>query len=198
MFFWNSLSVFKWSNGYRQFDLVPLPFLNPAWTSGRSQFMYYLLKTGLENVEHYFALSMWDECNCAVLWAVFVIAFLYDWNENWPFPSCGYCWFFSNLLTYCVQHFTASSFRIWKSSTGIPSPLLDLFIMMLPKAHLALHSRMSGSRWVSIPLWLSGLWRSFLYSAFLYSHHLFLISSASVKSTSFLSLLCPSLHEMFP
>ena len=29
---------------------------------------------------------MWDECNCAVVWAFFGIAFLWDWNENWPFP----------------------------------------------------------------------------------------------------------------
>ena len=31
--------------------------------------------------------------------------------------------------------FTASSFRIWNSSTGIPSPPLALFTVMLPKAH---------------------------------------------------------------
>ena len=29
--------------------------------------------------------SVWDECNCAVVWAFFGIAFLWDWNENWPF-----------------------------------------------------------------------------------------------------------------
>ena len=41
MFFWSSLA-FWWSNGCWQFDLslVPLPFLNPAWTSGSSQFTY--------------------------------------------------------------------------------------------------------------------------------------------------------------
>ena len=47
-----------------------------------------LLKPGLENFEHYFA-SMWDECNCAVVRAFFGIAFLWDWNENWPFPVCN-------------------------------------------------------------------------------------------------------------
>ena len=31
-------------------------------------------------------------------------------------------------------------------TTGIPSPPLALFIVMLPKAHLTSHSRMSGSR----------------------------------------------------
>ena len=41
------------------------------------------LKPGLENFEHYFT-SVWDECNCVVVWAVFGIAFLWDWNENWP------------------------------------------------------------------------------------------------------------------
>ena len=47
--------------------------------------VHVLLKPGLENFEHYFT-SMWDECNCAVAWALFGIAFLRDWNENWPFP----------------------------------------------------------------------------------------------------------------
>ena len=36
----------------------------------------------------------------------------------------------------------------YNSSTEIPSPLLTLFIVMLPKAYLASHSRMSGSRGV--------------------------------------------------
>ena len=47
--------------------------------------VHVLLKPGLENFGHYFT-SMWDECNCAVVWAFFGIAFLWDWNENWPFP----------------------------------------------------------------------------------------------------------------
>ena len=47
--------------------------------------VHVLLKPGLENFEHYFA-SMWDECNCVVVWTLFGTAFLWDWNENWPFP----------------------------------------------------------------------------------------------------------------
>ena len=47
-----------------------------------------LLKPGLDNFEHYFS-SVWDECNCAVVWLFFGIAFLWDWNENWAFPC--YC-----------------------------------------------------------------------------------------------------------
>ena len=43
----------------------------------------------------------------------------------------------------------------------------------LPKAHLISHSRMSGSRWVIIPSWLSRSLRSLLYSSSVYSCHLF-------------------------
>ena len=60
---------------------------------------------------------------------------------------------------------------------------------MLPKAHMTWHSRMSGSRWVTTPLWLSGSWRSFLYSFSVYYCLLFLISSASVRSIPFLSFI---------
>ena len=48
---------------------------------------------------------------------------------------------------------------------------------------------MSGSRWVITPLWLSGAWISFLYSSSVYTWHLFLISSASVRSIPFLSFI---------
>ena len=59
-------------------------------------------------------------------------------------------------ICWCIEcsTFTASSFRILNSSVGIPSRPLSLFAVMLPKAHLTLHSRMSGSRWVITPLWL--------------------------------------------
>ena len=49
----------------------------------RWNFSWHTVKPGLENFEHYFA-SVWDECNCAVVWACFGIAFLWDWNENGP------------------------------------------------------------------------------------------------------------------
>ena len=60
---------------------------------------------------------------------------------------------------------------------------------MLSNTHLTSHSRMSGSRWGITPSWLSGSWWSFLYSSLVYSCHLFLISSASVRSIPFLSFI---------
>ena len=55
--------------------------------------VHVLLKPGLKNFEHYFT-SVWDECNCAVVWAFFGIAFLWDWHGNWPLQSCGHYWVF--------------------------------------------------------------------------------------------------------
>ena len=83
--------------------------------------IHVLLKPGLEKFEHYFT-SMWDECICVEVWAFFGIAFLWDWNENWPFQSCGHCWVFQIYWHIECNTLTASSFRIWKNSTGIPSP----------------------------------------------------------------------------
>ena len=101
--------------------------------------VHVLLKSGLENFEHYFA-SVWDEWNCAVVWTFFGIAFLWDWNENWSFQSCAHCWVFQIRWHFEHSSFTTSSFRIWRSSARIPSPPLALFIVMLPLAHMTLHS----------------------------------------------------------
>ena len=107
------------------------------------------------------------------------------------FQSCGHCWVFQICWHIECSTFTASSFRIWKNSTGIPSPTLALFVVMLPKVPLTSHSRMSGSRWMITPLWLSESWRSFLYSSSVYSWCLFLICSASVRSIPFLYFIEP-------
>ena len=66
--------------------------------------IHILLKPGLENFRHFFT-SVSDECNCVVMWAIFGIAVLWDWNENWPFPVLWPLLSFPNLLAYWMQHF---------------------------------------------------------------------------------------------
>ena len=83
MFFWNSLAflMIQWMLAIS--SLVPLPFLNPAWTSGSSQFMYcWSLAWRILSI----TLLACEMSNCAVVWTFFGFAFLRDWNENWPFP----------------------------------------------------------------------------------------------------------------
>ena len=112
--------------------------------------VHVLLKPGLENFEHYFA-SVWDECNCTVVSTFLALPFFGIGMKTDLFQSCGQCWVFQICWHIECSTFTASSFRIWNSSAGIPTLPLSLFIVMLPKAHLTSHSRMSGSRWVITP-----------------------------------------------
>ena len=124
----------------------------------------------------------------SILWHCFF------WGLEWKLTfsqSCGHCWVFQIWWHIECSTFTASSFRIWSSSTGIPSPPLSLFVVMLSKAHLTSHSSMSASMWVITPSWLFGSWRSLFIWLSVYSCYLFLISSASIRSIAFLSFIKP-------
>ena len=175
-------------------SLVPLPFLNPAWTCGISQLMYcWSLAWRILSIT-------WLVCEMRAIVPYFehslALPFFGIGMKTDLFQFCGHCWVFQICWYIDWSTFTASSFSILNSSTGIPSPPLALFIVMLPKAHLSSHFRMSG---VITPSWLSGSWRSFLHSSSVYSCLLFSISSASVRSNSFqppelqhVRLPCPS------
>ena len=156
MFFWNSLA-FSMIRGCWQFDLW---FLCLFWIQLEHLkfFVHLLLKPSLENFEHYFA-RMWNECNCVIVWTFLALSFFGIGMKTDLFQSYGHCWVFQVCWHFECSTFTASSFRIWNSSAGKPSPPLALFVVMLPKAHLTLHYRMSGSRWVITPLWLSRSWK---------------------------------------
>ena len=124
-----------------------------------------------------------------ILW--YCLSFGLEWKTD-LFQSYGHCWVLQICWHIECSALTASSFRIWNSSAGIPSPPLVLLIVMLPKVHLTSHFRMYDSIWFITPSWLSGALRFFLYS-FLYnlffkniyvyilniyycSHHLFPLS----------------------
>ena len=71
--------------------------------------LHILLKPSLKDFEHYLA-GMWNEYNCAVVWTFFGIAFLWDRNENRPFPVLWALLSFPNALAYWVQHFNSIFF----------------------------------------------------------------------------------------
>ena len=184
-------------------SLVPLPFLYPGWTSGSSCFMNcWSLAWRILSIT-FLACEMSvivQNFQCCLALPFFGIGIKTD-----IFQSCGHCWMFQICWHIECSTFPMASFRIWNNSTEIPSPPLALFVVMLPKPHLTLHSRMSGSKWVITPSWLSGSWKSFSYSSSGYPCHLFLTAFASNRRRSillgpyhFCLLLCPSLHEMFP
>ena len=75
-------------------------FSKSSWYTWKFS-VHILLKPTLKDFEHYPA-NMWNECNCTVVWTLFGIALLWDWNENCPFPVLWPLLSFPNLLTYRV------------------------------------------------------------------------------------------------
>ena len=143
----------------RCFSGIPLFFLwsNRCWqlTSGSSAFskscldiwkfsVHISLKPRLKDFEHYLV-SMWNEQNCVVIWSSLALPFFGIGMKTDLSQSCGHCWVFLSCWHTECSTFTTSSFRIWNSSAGIPSPPPALFLVMLPKAHFTSYSRMSDS-----------------------------------------------------
>ena len=70
------------------------------WWTGRPGMLQLM---GSQRVGHDWATELnWDEHNCAIVWTFFGIAFLWDWNENWPFPVLWPLLSFPNLRAYWV------------------------------------------------------------------------------------------------
>ena len=108
-FFWNSLAFYMIKQMLTTWSLVSLPSSKSIlyiWEF----LIHVLLKTSLKDFEDNPAI-MWNEGNCTIVWTFFGIAFLWDWNENWPFPALQSQLSFPNLLTYWVQHFNSIIFE---------------------------------------------------------------------------------------
>ena len=81
--------------------------------------VHILLKPGLENFEHYFT-SLWDECNCAVVWAFFGIACLWDcpsleleWKRTFSSPvATAEFSKFDGILSVALSQHHLSEFEI--------------------------------------------------------------------------------------
>ena len=129
MFFWNSLAFSMTQQMFAVWSV------SSAFSKSRFNIwkfsVHILSKPSLKDFV-YFLANVWNECNLADL-TFFGFAFLWDWNKNWPFYSCGHCWVFHICWHIECSIFTATSFRMWSSSAAIPSPPLALFIVMLPK-----------------------------------------------------------------
>ena len=134
--------------------LVPLSYLNPAWTSGSSWFTYCwslawrILSFTLLACEMSAIVQQFEHCLALPFFGIGIKTDL--------FQSCDHCWVFQICWLIECSTVIASCFRIWNSSTRIPPPPLAFFVVMLLKAHLTSHSRLSGYGWVITPSWLSG------------------------------------------
>ena len=75
--------------------------------------VHMLLKPGLENFEHYFT-SMWDDCNCAVVWIFLALPFFVIRMKTYLFQSYGHCRVcqFANILSAALSQHHLSGFEI--------------------------------------------------------------------------------------
>ena len=121
-FFWSSFVFSMIQHMLANWSLVPLSFLNPAWTSGSSQFT-----------------CCWS-LNCKILSIILLVcemSTIVQWFEHFLampffgtrmktdlFQSCGHRWVFQIRWYNECSTFTASFFKIWNSSAGIPPPPL--------------------------------------------------------------------------
>ena len=152
MFFWNFLAFPMIQQVLGIWSLVPLPFLNLASTSGSSRFMYRwnlawrILSTTLLACEM-----------SAVVWQFehsLVLPFFGIGMKTNLFQSRGHCWLFQICWHIECSTLTASPFRIWKSSAGIPSSPLALFVVMLPQANwLHTPGYLALGEWSHTPSW---------------------------------------------
>ena len=106
------------------------------------------------------------------------------------FQFCGHCWVFqyAGILS---QYFHGTSFRIWNSSTGIPSPPLALFIVMLLKAHLTFAFQdvwLQVSDHTFVVIWVMKIFFVQFFCVFLPP---LLNIFSSVRSIPFLSFIVP-------
>ena len=85
--------------------------------------VHVLLKPGLENFEHYFTSVRWVLLcgSLSILWHCLSLGL--EWKRTFSSPvATAEFSTFAGINEYST--FTASSFKIWNSSNGIPSPLL--------------------------------------------------------------------------
>ena len=148
-FFWNFFALSIIQQMFAIWFLILLPFLNPACTCGSSWFSYCwslswrILGITLLTCEMSAIVQLFKHCSALPCFGI---------GMKFNSSPTGHCWIFQICWHIECSILTASSFRIWNSSVGIPSPYLpsSFVIVMLPKAHLTSHC-ISGFRGVTRP-----------------------------------------------
>ena len=123
-------SFFWWSSGCWQFDLW---FLCLFWillehleVLGSHTAEFWLEEFWALLCQHWKWVQLCGSLNILWYWPSLGM----EWKTDF-FHSCCHCWVFQICWYLGCSIFTASSFRIWKSSAGIPTPPLASFLVML-------------------------------------------------------------------
>ena len=146
MFFWSSLVFF-----YDPTDVGNMISGSSAFSKSRLDIwklsVHILLKPSLENFGHYFD-SMWDECNCAVVWTFFGTA-----SRKWqptpvflPGESHGQ----RSLVDYspwgCKESDMTERLHFYFFGTGVKTDLFEVSLSKLLASHGTYYTIISLSR----------------------------------------------------
>ena len=149
MFTWNCRAFCMIQQILAIFSLVPLPFLNPAWTSGSSQFMYC-------------GSLAWRILSITLL-ACEMSAIVWQLEHSWHCLSLGLEWKLTFSSPVTTAEFSKSAGTLSAALSqhhllGFEIAQLEfhhfqlaLFVVRLLMAHSSLHSRLCGSRWAVTP-----------------------------------------------
>ena len=177
MFLWKSLGFF-----YDPVDVGNLISGSSAFSKSSFYILKFsvhlLLKPSLKDFEHYFA-SMWNECNCAVVWTFFGIGFC----------RIGMKTDLSLTLQYCI------GFAIYRneSATGIhvfpilnpppsslPIPSLWVVPVYQPQASSIVHRTWTGDSF--------HIWHYMYFNAILPNHPTLSLSHRVQKTVLYISV----------
>ena len=92
---------------------------------------HVLLKLDLENFRHYFV-SMWDECNCVVVWVSLALPFFGIGTKTYFFQSCYYFWVFQ-----ICWHIECNTFTAPSDSWSLV--FLSAYVTFIPLLHFENH-----------------------------------------------------------
>ena len=107
-----SLSLFPFMHWRRKWQ--PTPVFLPGESHGQGAWWAAVYRVAQSRTRLKWlssSSSMWNECNCVVVLTFFGIAFLWDWDKNWPFLVLWPLLSFLSLLAYWVQHFHSIIFK---------------------------------------------------------------------------------------
>ena len=94
---------------YDPVDVGNLISHSPAFSKSNLNKWKFLVHILLKPIGELWAL-LCLVCEMSAIWTFFVIAVLWDLNENWPFPLLRPLLSFPNVLPYWVQHFNTIIF----------------------------------------------------------------------------------------
>ena len=111
------------------------------------------------------------------------------------FQSYGYCWAFQICWLIECNTLTATSFRIWNKSAAIPSPPLNLLLLVLTISVLY-HTHL----WIKCSLDISNFLEKFsgIFHSFLFLYFFALFNEEGLISSYHSLELCIQLRISFP